>query len=63
MIKVKDGDIIIDGDSEELIMEATSVVIRVIEALVEEQCLEPRDIPDLLDGITSELYKQTQSLW
>ena len=62
MIKVINGDITLDGDSDELIIEATSVVLRVVEALVEENCLSPRDIPDLLDSINSELHRQTKPL-
>lgn len=62
MIKSKDGDIILDGSSEDLLLEATSIVIRVVQALVEEDCVEPNDIPKIITNITQLLTVYTQDL-
>lgn len=62
MIKSKDGEIILDGSSEDLLLEATSIVIRVVQALVEEDCVEPNDIPKIITNITQLLTVYTQDL-
>lgn len=62
MITCKDGDIILDGISEDLLIEATSIVVRVIQALVEEDCVEPNDIPKIITNITQLLTVYTQDL-
>lgn len=62
MIKSKDGDIVLDGSSEDLLLEATSIVIRVVQALVEEDCVEPNDIPKIITNITQLLTVYTQDL-
>ena len=51
MITCKDGDIILDGSSEDLLIEATSIVVRVIQALVEEDCIEAKDVPKIINNI------------
>lgn len=62
MIKSKDGDIVLDGSGEDLLLEATSIVIRVVQALVEEDCVEPNDIPKIITNITQLLTVYTQDL-
>lgn len=62
MIKSKDGYIILDGSGEDLLLEATSIVIRVVQALVEEDCVEPNDIPKIITNITQLLTVYTQDL-
>lgn len=62
MIKIKDGEITLDGSSEDLLLEATSIVIRVVQALVEEDCVEPNDIPKIITNITQLLTVNTQDL-
>lgn len=62
MIKSKDGDIVLDGSSEDLLVEATSIVVRVIQALLEEDCVEPNDIPKIITNITQLLTVYTQDL-
>lgn len=52
MIKSKDGDIILDGSSEDLLIESTGIIIRVIQALLEENCIEANDIPKIINHIT-----------
>jgi hypothetical protein len=62
MIKSKDGYITLDGSSEDLLLEATSIVIRVVQALVEEDCVDPNDIPKIITNITQLLTVYTQDL-
>lgn len=62
MIKSKDGDIILDGSSEDLLVEATSIVVRVIQALVEEDCIEANDVPKIITNITQLLTVYTKDL-
>lgn len=62
MIKIKNGEVVLDGISEDLLIEATSIVIRVIQALVEEDCVEPNDIPKIITNITQLLTVYTQDL-
>lgn len=62
MIKYKNGDIVLDGSGEDLLLEATSIVIRVVQALVEEDCVEPNDIPKIITNITQLLTVYTQDL-
>ena len=62
MFKLKGNDITLEGDGYDLIIEITGVLIHIIESLVEEGCLSSIDIPDLLDAINNELYKQTKDL-
>lgn len=59
MIKSKNGDIILDGSSEDLLVEATSIVIRVIQALVEEGCIEENDVPKIINNMTQLLTEYT----
>ena len=62
MIKIKNGEVVLDGSSEDLLLEATSIVIRVIQTLVEENCLSPNDVPNVIDIVTNEMHKHTQPL-
>lgn len=62
MIKSKDGDIILDGSSEDLLIEATSIVINVIQALVEEDCIEAKDVPKIINNITQLITEHTLPL-
>lgn len=62
MIKCKNGEVVLDGSSEDLLLEATSIVIRVVQALVEEDCVEPNDIPKIITNITQLLTVYTQDL-
>lgn len=59
MITCKDGDIILDGSSEDLLLEATSIVVRVIQALVEEDCIEAKDVPKIINNITQLITEHT----
>lgn len=59
MIKSKDGEVILDGSSEDLLIEATSIVIRVIQALVEEDCIEAKDVPKIINKITQLITEHT----
>lgn len=59
MITCKDGDIILDGISEDLLIEATSIVVRVIQALVEEDCIEAKDVPKIINKITQLITEYT----
>lgn len=59
MITCKDGDIILDGSSEDLLIEATSIVARVIQALVEEDCIEAKDVPKIINNITQLITEHT----
>lgn len=62
MITCKDGDIMLDGSSEDLMVEATSIVVRVIQALVEEGYLDPKDVPKMIDGCTQAIIAYTKDL-
>lgn len=59
MIKSKDGDLILDGNSEDLLIEATNIVVRVIQALVEEDCIEAKDVPKIINNITQLITEHT----
>lgn len=59
MITCKDGDLILDGSSEDLLIEATSIVVRVIQALVEEDCIEAKDVPKIINNITQLITEHT----
>lgn len=59
MITCKDGDIILDGISEDLLIEATSIVVRVIQALVEEDCIEAKDVPKIINNLTQLITEHT----
>lgn len=59
MITCKDGDIILDGISEDLLVEATSIVVRVIQALVEEDCIEAKDVPKIINNLTQLITEHT----
>lgn len=59
MIKSKDGYIILDGSGEDLLIEATSIVVRVIQALVEEDCIEAKDVPKIINNITQLITEHT----
>lgn len=59
MITCKDGDLILDGSSEDLLLEATSIVVRVIQALVEEDCIEAKDVPKIINNITQLITEHT----
>lgn len=59
MITCKDGEIILDGSSEDLLIEATSIVVRVIQALVEEDCIEAKDVPKIINNITQLITEHT----
>lgn len=62
MIKIKDGDITLDGDGINLMEEATQIVLEVILALVENDCLDVENIPGVIDTLTREMYRQTKPL-
>lgn len=59
MIKSKDGYIMLDGSSEDLLLEATSIVVRVIQALVEEDCIEAKDVPKIINNLTQLITEYT----
>lgn len=59
MIKSKDGYIMLDGSSEDLLVEATSIVVRVIQALLEEDCIEAKDVPKIINKITQLITEHT----
>lgn len=60
MITCKDGDIILDGSSEDLLVEATSIVINVIQGLVEEGCVDPKDVPKVINIMTQQIEAFTE---
>ena len=62
MIKIKDDNIILDGDGYDLMLEATQIVLEVILALVENKSLDVENIPEVIDTLTKELYAQTKPL-
>lgn len=62
MIKIKDGEITLDGDGVKLMEEATQIVLEVILALIENDCLDVEKIPEVIDTLTKELYAQTKPL-
>lgn len=59
MIKSKDGEVILDGSGEDLLIEATSIVVRVIQGLVEEDCIEAKDVPKIINNITQLITENT----
>lgn len=59
MIKSKDGDIVLDGSSEDLLIESTGIIIRVIQALLEEDCIEANDVPKIINNITQLITEYT----
>lgn len=59
MIKSKDGDIILDGSGEDLLIEATNIVVRVIQALLEEDCIEAKDVPKIINNLTQLITEYT----
>lgn len=59
MIKSKDGDIVLDGSGEDLLIEATSIVINVIQALLEEDCIEAKDVPKIINNLTQLITEHT----
>lgn len=62
MIKIKDDNIILDGDGYDLMLEATQIILEVILALVENKSLDVENIPEVIDTLTKELYAQTKPL-
>ena len=62
MIKIKNGEITLDGDAIKLMEEATQIVLEVIVALVKNDCLDVEKIPNVIDTLTKELYAQTEHL-
>lgn len=62
MIKIKDGDITLQGKGIKLMEEATQIVLEVILALIENDCLDVDKIPKVIDTLTKELYAQTKPL-
>ena len=52
MIKIKNGEVVLDGSSEDLLLEAASITIRVIQALLEEDCIEANDVPKIINNLT-----------
>lgn len=62
MIKCKDNNIILEGDGYDLMLEATQIVLEVILALVENDCLDAENIPEVIDTLTKELYVQTKPI-
>lgn len=61
MIKCKDGEVMLDGSSEDLLVEATSIVVRVIQALLEEDCIEANDVPKIINNLTQLITEYTLS--
>nr|DAZ44440.1 MAG TPA: hypothetical protein [Caudoviricetes sp.] len=61
MIKIKDGEVTLDGESIELMEEATQVVLEIIVTLVENDCLDVENIPKVIDTLTKELYAQMEA--
>ena len=59
MIKIKNGEVVLDGSSEDLLLEATSIVIRVIQALLEEDCIEANDVPKIINNLTQLITEYT----
>ena len=59
MIKIKDGNIILDGSGEDLLIEATSIAVRVIQALLEEDCIEAKDVPKIINNLTQLITEHT----
>lgn len=59
MITCKDGDIMLDGSSEDLLLEATSIVVRVIQGLVEEDCIDAKDVPKIINNLTQLITEYT----
>nr|DAG31200.1 MAG TPA: exosome complex exonuclease [Caudoviricetes sp.] len=59
MIKCKNGDIWLDGSSEDLLVEATSIVVRVIQGLLEEDCIEANDVPKIINNLTQLITEYT----
>lgn len=59
MIKCKNGEVILDGSSEDLLVEATSIVVRVIQALLEEDCIEANDVPKIINNLTQLITEYT----
>lgn len=62
MIKIKNGDITLQGEGIQLIEEATQIVLEVILALIENDCLDAENIPKVIDTLTKELYAQSKPL-
>ena len=58
MIKIKDEKITLDGDALKLMEEATQIVLEVIVALVQNDCLDVEKIPEEIDTLTEELHTQ-----
>lgn len=59
MIKIKNGEVVLDGSSEDLLVEATSIVVRVIQALLEEDCIEANDVPKIINNLTQLITEYT----
>jgi hypothetical protein len=59
MIKSKDGEIMLDGSSEDLLVEATSIVVRVIQVLLEKDCIEANDVPKIINNLTQLITEYT----
>jgi hypothetical protein len=59
MIKCKNGEVVLDGSSEDLLVEATSIVVRVIQALLEEDCIEANDVPKIINNLTQLITEYT----
>lgn len=59
MIKSTNGDIVLDGSSEDLLVEATSIVVRVIQPLLEEDCIEANDVPKIINNLTQLITEYT----
>ena len=62
MIKIKDGDITLQGEGIKLMEEATQIVLEVIVALIENELLDVEKIPEVIDTLTKELHAQTKPL-
>lgn len=59
MIKITNGEIVLDGNSEDLLIEATSIVVSVIQALLKEDCIEANDVPKIINNITQLITEYT----
>lgn len=62
MIKMKDGEITLNGEGIKLMEEAIQIVLEVIVTLVENDCLDVEDIPTVIGTLTKEMYRQMEPL-
>ena len=61
MIKIKDGEVTLEGEAIELMEEATQIILEVIVTLVENDCIDTENIPKVINTLIKELHTQTQA--